>query len=90
MGLKKFNYTVQSLGVIVPNAYARLTDIFVDTEGNANGTMVIQRNRESIDSLQPFDIVEVSCKVDKNLPIYEQLYNKAKETSFSDWEDDIV
>lgn len=90
MGLKKFNYTVQNLNVVVPNAYAKLTDIFVDTNGNANGTMIIQRNRESIDSLQPFDIVEISCKVDKDLPIYKQLYDKAKETSFSDWEDDIV
>lgn len=90
MGLKKFNYTVQTLNVVVPNAYAKLTDIFVDTNGNANGTMVIQRDRDSISSLQPFDIVEISCKVDKDLPIYKQLYDKAKETSFSDWEDDIV
>ena len=90
MGLKKFNYTVQTLNVVVPNAYAKLTDIFVDTNGNANGTMIIQRDRDSINSLQPFDIVEISCKVDKDLPIYKQLYDKAKETSFSDWEDDIV
>ena len=90
MGFKKYDYMIKDLGVVVPSAYAKLTDIFVDTNGNANGTMVIQRNRESIDSLQPFDIVEISCKIDKNLPIYEQLYNKAKETNFSDWEDDIA
>ena len=35
-------------------------------------------------------ITSFSCNIDKTAPIYEQLYLKAKEEYFSNWQDDIV
>lgn len=35
-------------------------------------------------------IVLFSCDIDKDLPLHKQVYEKAKEKRFKDWEDDIV
>ena len=90
MGLKKFNYRVKTLDVVVPDAYAKLADINIDSNGRAHGLFIIQQDREAIDNFQPFELVEIICNIDKTLPIYEQIYNEAKKTEFSDWTDDIV
>lgn len=90
MGLKKYDYMVKNLCVVVPAAYAQITDISIDDKGNANAIFEIQRNRESIANFDPYDIISYFCTVNKSLPIHEQVYQKAKEDIFSDWEDDIV
>lgn len=90
MGLKKYDYMVKNLGVVVPAAYAQITDISIDDKGNANAIFEIQRNRESIANFDPYDIISYFCTVNKSFPVYEQVYQKAKKDIFSDWEDDII
>ena len=91
MGLiKKNNYNIEELGITVPQAYARLISISLDCNGNANAIFNIHQNREDTVRKSPLDKVYIDTKINKDLPIYEQIYIAAKETIFNDWEDDIV
>lgn len=90
MGLKTTNYEVKDLGIMVPTAYAQVTSLFIDKGGNAYADFSIQQNRDDIDTKEAFAKESISCTIDKTQPIYTQVYNKAKETIFEGWEDDIV
>lgn len=89
MGLKTTNYLIEEKGITLNTAYAKIGSIFVN--GNrATANFNIQQSREQTESLEPLDTVSVSCTIDKEKPLHEQMYLKAKEESFKDWEDDIV
>ena len=90
MGFKTTNYKSEAYGITVPEAYARITKISVDVNGKADARFEIQQNRESVGSKASLEIVPFRCEIDKDLPIYEQVYLKAKEEYFSTWQDDIV
>ena len=90
MGLKTTNYEVEKFGIIIPNAYARLTNISIDLVGKAFGTFEIHQNREYILDSQAIDKIYLDTQIDKELPIHNQLYTIAKEKLFVGWEDDIV
>ena len=91
MGLiKKDNYNVEELGITIPQAYARLISISLDCNGNANAIFNIHQNREDTVKKSPLDKAYINTKIDKDLPVYEQIYIAAKEEIFADWEDDIV
>lgn len=89
MGLKTTNYGIKKFGITIPEAYARLTNISIDLQGEAFGTFEIHQNREDITKAQALDRVHINTIINKEEPIYSQLYIKAKETIFIDWEDDI-
>jgi len=89
MGFKKQNYEISSLGIVMPEAYAQINHINCDLEGNCDALFKIQSTRDNMNK-KAFENVFVSCKIDKALPIYEQVYNQAKLEIFADWEDDIV
>ena len=89
MGLKTTNYQIKEKGITIDTAYAKIGSIFV--KGNrATANFDIQQSREQTESLEALDIVSVSCVIDKEKPLHEQMYLKAKEEIFMDWEDDIV
>lgn len=91
MGLiKKGNYDIEGLGITIPQAYARLISVSLDCNGNANAVFNIHQNREDTVEKSPLDKVYINTKIDKDLPVYEQIYIAAKEEIFADWEDDIV
>lgn len=90
MGFIKSNHTIEKLGLTLPTAYARIINIHVDKDGRAYGTLAIQQSREDVGTLRPLDQVTIDVQIDKTAPIFEQLYLKAKEEQFADWEDDIV
>ena len=90
MGLKTTNYEAKKFGITLPTAYARLTDISININGMAFGNFEVHQNREDISQTEPFEKVNIYCAINKDLPIYSQLYIKAKEEYFSDWEDDII
>lgn len=90
MGLKTTSYEVKDLGITVPTAYAQVTSLFVDKAGNAYADFSIQQKRDDIGTKEAFVKESISCTIDKTQPIYMQVYNKAKEEIFNDWEDDIV
>jgi len=90
MGFKTTNYEIKHLGLIIPEAYAMITKIVINPESKAYATFDIQKSREDINEKTFLEQVNISCNIDKTAPIYEQLYLKAKEEYFSDWQDDIV
>lgn len=90
MGLKTTDYEVRGLGITVPTAYAQITQLFINKDSVAQATFSIQQNREDIKEKTAFAKETFTCLVDKNEPIYEQVYNKAKVAVFNGWEDDIV
>ena len=90
MGLKKSNYDIKSLGLTISNAYAQVVSISVDLNGEVNAMFEIQQSRDDISVKKSLERKIFSCKIDKDLPIHEQVYTQAKASIFADWEDDIV
>ena len=90
MGLKTTNYNVSSLGVTLDAAYAIISDLYVDKQGNAKAVFEIQQSRENALGLAPLDSVEVNFTADKTGKVYEQAYAAGKTQKFTDWQDDIV
>lgn len=90
MGLKTHNYHVDYINVTLPAAYAQLTHVSIDFNGYASAIFAIQQNREMILTNDAIEEKHIECLIDKEQPIYGQLYTKAKEELFDGWEDDIV
>ena len=90
MGLKTTNYEAKEFGIVLPTAYARLTNVNLNVEGDAFGLFEIHQNRDDINSKAPFERQSISMTIDKDLPIHKQMYEYAKTTLFTGWEDDIV
>lgn len=90
MGLKKSNYEVKKLGLVLPEAYAQIINLTVSLDGTATVDVAVQQSRESIAKCLSFETVRYSIKVDKDKPIHRQVYEKLKEKLFEGWEDDIV
>ena len=89
MGLKTTNYKIEKSGITIAEAYAQITQLSVTEECDCYADFKIQQTRDTM-GLEALDRKSIVCKVDKSLPIYEQVYNYAKELIFVDWEDDIV
>ena len=90
MGFKKTNYKAKNLGLTIPQAYAQIASLNIDLDGRAGAIFEIQQNRESIKGMSAIACEFVQGKIDKNLPVYKQMYELAKQTVFKDWDDDIV
>lgn len=88
MGLKTINYQIKEKGITIDTAYAKIDSIFVKGD-RATANFDIQQSREQTESLKALEIVSVSCIIDKEKPLHEQMYLKAKEETFKDWEDDL-
>ena len=90
MGFIKKNHEIKDMGIILPDAYAQIGNLSVGIDGHATAIFLIQQSRENITNKDSFDTVVYRCSIDKTLPIYKQVYEKAKLDIFVDWEDDIV
>lgn len=90
MGLKINNYNVDNMNLILPTAYAQITHLSIDLNGNTNAIFSIQQNRDMIAKNEAIETKHIRCLIDKEQPIYTQVYIKAKESIFEGWEDDIV
>lgn len=90
MGLKTTNYKVEDYNLVLPTAYAKITNIEISPDGDAFTTFAIQQTREDISNNKPLIELRLDCKIDKSLPIYEQIYTLSKTIMFKNWEDDIV
>ena len=89
MGFIKKNYVNERMGIELPEAYARICDISVDGGNNAQAIFIIQQSREATYAKQPIEGVVFNMRIDRSKSVYEQMYSAAKESIFSDWEDDI-
>lgn len=90
MGLKTKNYELKELNITIENAYAKISSLTITSAGKAYAIFNIQQDRESTESLEALELINFACDIDKTLPVHEQVYIKAKENLFKDWDDDIV
>lgn len=90
MGLKTTNYEVKDFGITIPEAYARLTNININVDGEAFGIFEIHQTRKDLIENNSLERIHVNYVIDKDLPVHNQIYVKAKKEIFTDWEDDIV
>lgn len=88
MGLIKRNgYEVK--GVTIPQAYAKITRLYVEVGNRARVYFGISSNRENINEDKSLEEIMYECDIDKNQNVYEQIYVNAKQNIFIGWEDDI-
>ena len=91
MGLKlTTGYEIKDMGIIIPEAYAKISFVEIDNNGIANATIDIQQTREDVLTKTSLDRICIQKAINKQEPIYSQLYIAAKKDYFSDWEDDII
>ena len=90
MGLKINNYEVKEFGITLPNAYAQISSLSINLNGKVNCVFEIQQDRDSIGKNKCFETKMFTCEINKDLPIYEQVYVAAKEQLFAGWTDDII
>lgn len=87
--IKKQNHTIDSLGLTIPMAYAKIGTLVIVDE-RAHATFNVHQDRQSILDKNSLESVSFSTTVDKTQPIYSQVYEAAKADVFAGWEDDIV
>ena len=77
MGLKRTNYEVKNMGVILPKAYAYIRDM--DIRGNkGEATIVVQACRETAICKKPFEERTIKFDVNREENPYITAYRAAK------------
>lgn len=89
MGLiKQDGYIVN--GVLITPAYAKIVRLYNEKDNNFTAFFGISNSRENIDENKPLEEIIFNCEVDKKEDkIFKEIYTKAKEKLFENWEDDI-
>lgn len=90
MGFIRKDYEVKDIGITIPSAYAKITNINIGEDGVVYSMFDIQQTREDIGVKDSLETISFKTPIDKTQPIYAQVYIAAKEELFKDWEDDIV
>lgn len=102
MGLKTTNYVSKSTGIVLPTAYAVLTNLIVETDDRVRAIFAIQASRENAKTYKAIDKVEVRFTWDRKTDPAKMAYDTAKtemvetesgETAYGvlyGWTDDIV
>lgn len=85
MGLYKENYESKKLGIVLPKAYAYITDFKMrETNGKTYGRAIfaIQTSREACVEKMPIEeVILESVELDRNKNVLTQAYEKMKEGS---------
>ncbi len=89
MGLKKNSYIIDKLNIEITPAYAMIGKIEIEND-SAIVEMKIHKTREDLEQYEPLETFNISCNIDRNKSVYEQIYLNAKEGMFKGWEDDII
>ena len=78
MGLKTTNYVSKSMGVVLPEAYAVLTNLIVETDNRARAIFAVQASREATKRYKAMDKVEVYFIWDRKTDPAKSAYEAAK------------
>lgn len=49
----------------------------------------IHISRENLEMYEPLETINITCPIDRNSSVYEQIYIEAKKSLFKEWQDDI-
>lgn len=88
MGLIKNSYKSEKLNIDITPAYAMVGKIEIEND-NAIAEMKIHKNRENLEMYDPLETINITCNIDRNISVYEQIYLEAKKGLFKEWQDDI-
>lgn len=89
MGLKRDSYKSEKLNIEIAPAYAMVGRIEMEND-TASVEIRIHRTREDLETYEALESCNMIIdNIDRNKSIYEQIYTKAKEELFIDWEDSI-
>lgn len=89
MGLKKDSYKIEKLNITITPAYAMVGKIEIEND-TAIAEIKIHKTREDLEKYEPLETINITCNIERNLSVYEQIYLKAKTDIFQGWEDDII
>jgi hypothetical protein len=78
MGLKTNNYVSKSTGIVLPEAYAILTNLIVESNNNARAIFAIQSSREATKQYKALDKVEINFTWDRKTDPAIMAYETAK------------
>lgn len=78
MGLKTTNYVSKSTGILLPEAYAVLTNLIVETDNRVRAIFAIQASRKATKLYKAVDKVEVRFTWDRKTDVAKMAYDKAK------------
>lgn len=88
MGLIKNSYKSEKLNIDITPAYSMVGKIEIEND-TAIAEMKIHKSREELEMYEPLETINITCPIDRNLSVYEQIYLEAKKGLFKDWQDDI-
>lgn len=88
MGLIKNSYKSEKLNIDISPAYAMVGKIEIKDD-NAIAEMKIHKTREDLEKYEPLEKINITCFIDRNSSVYEQIYIEAKKGLFKEWQDDI-
>lgn len=89
MGLKKEIYKSEKLNIDITPAYAMVGKIEIEND-TAMVEMKIHKSREDLEEYEPLETINITCPIDRNVSVYEQIYLEAKKGLFKEWQDDIL
>ena len=84
MGLKTINYKSKTMGVEIPQAYAILRTLVIESDSSIHATFVIQIDRAATKIYQPIDKVQVITSWDRKSNPVEMAYEAAKTQTMSE------
>lgn len=78
MGVKTKNYKSKSTGLVLPEAYAVLTNLIIEKDNRARAIFAIQASREATQNYVALDKVEVRFTWDRKTDPAKMAYFEAK------------
>ena len=78
MGLKTTNYVSKSTGLLLPEAYAVLKNLVIESNNSTRAIFAVQTSREATQTLKPIDKVEVHFTWDRKTDPAKLAYETAK------------
>ena len=88
MGLIKNSYKSEKLNIDITPAYAMVGKIEIEND-TAIAEIKIHKTREDLEEYEPLETINITCPIDRNVSVYEQIYLEAKKGLFKEWQDDI-
>lgn len=81
MGLKTTNCYIQKFDLHLPNAYAKLRTLVLNSNGTVSATFSIQQSRHHCENYQPIDVVTVNTENgwDRIIPLERFAYEASKK-----------
>ena len=79
MGLKQENYELKKVGITIPEAYAVLRNLIIESDNRVRAIFAIQQSREMTSTHDPLKKVEVHFVWDRKTDPAKMAYKEAKK-----------